>query len=113
MHVAAGMWYLLLVIIGLMPVASDGPDLPHLDKVLHWGAYAVFGALLFVNSKSPNWYLGPACALAMLQEATHLVISERHFEWLDWLANCAGIISAWLVVRPGRKIFGIGGLPQS
>jgi len=106
-YLAAGLLYLFLVIMGLLPATPDGPDLIHFDKVIHWGAYGVFGALLFVNRNSPDWYLGPACILATLQEATHLGIVARHFEWLDVLANMAGIVCAWFIVRRVRLFLGI------
>ncbi len=112
-YVAAGLWYLFLVGMGLMPDTPDGPDFLHADKVIHWGAYGVFGALLFMNRRSPDWYLAPAIVLAMLQEATHLGVSERSFEWLDCVANGAGIVSAWVVVKRFGRVLGIEEVTQS
>jgi|GEM_PF-5880758 len=96
-----------------MPDTPEGPELPHFDKVVHWGVYGVFGVLLFMNRKLPDWFLWGACILAMVQEATHLGVSERSFEWLDWLANCAGITSGWFVIRHYGKYLGIDELPQT
>ena len=112
-YLAAGLWFLFLVMVGLMPATPEGPDLPHVDKLMHWGAYGVFGALLFINRKSRDWYLVPACMLALLQEASHLGIAERQFEWLDFLANGAGIISAWFIIRRFGKFLGFEELPPS
>lgn len=95
----AGIWYGILFLAGVMPQVQSVSVVEHSDKLIHWAAYAFFGALLFLNRRLPMWYLLPALTLSAIQEATHLIVETRKFEWLDVLANGVGIVSGWIFVR--------------
>ncbi len=104
----AAIWYLLLFILGMMPETPDAPgflDFEHMDKLVHWGAYGLWGVLLFMNGKLPVWVLLPACLLALVQESSQILVAQRSFEWLDWTADSLGILSGWLVMMAWRYNF--------
>ncbi|MFM6989544.1 MAG: VanZ family protein [Arenimonas sp.] len=89
----AGM--LLGVYLSLRPVPAVAPALPHLDKLIHVGGYAVlaaFATCLFSGSARLRalagvWLLGAAIELAQ-----GLLPTGRLMEAADLLANSVGIM---------------------
>lgn len=81
---------------------SDRPRLPvalesGTDKIAHFGAYAVLGALIAYALGAGGWRPWLAALLAALYGAT----DEWHQSWVpgraaevaDWVADCAGAIT--------------------
>lgn len=89
----AGM--LLGVYLSLRPVPAAAPTVPHLDKLIHAGGYAVlaaFAACLFsgparLRALAGVWLLGAAIELAQ-----GLLPTGRLMEAADLLANSVGIM---------------------
>jgi VanZ family protein len=72
------------------------PAVPHVDKVLHFGAYFVLGALLAAGWKwagrrpARGWLLLFALALGASDEIRQSRMEERTGEVADWVADVAG-----------------------
>lgn len=96
----AGM--LLGVYLSLRPVPAVAPAVPHLDKLIHAGGYAVlaaFAACLFsgparLRALACVWLLGAAIELAQ-----GLLPTGRLMEAADLLANSLGIALGAVLCR--------------
>ena len=85
---------LLGVYLSLRPVPAVAPAVPHLDKLIHAGGYAVlaaFAVCLFhgaarLRALAGVWLLGAAIELAQ-----GLLPTGRMMEGADLLANSLGI----------------------
>jgi VanZ family protein len=87
------------VVIAVLAGATELPPTPrvdHFDKVLHFGAYFVLGALLGVGwvlaGRRPGrgWLLLLALLLGTTDEVRQARMPERSGEVGDWLADAAG-----------------------
>jgi VanZ family protein len=117
-----GSYWLLLVLATHWPnpwPRGKGPEYP--DKLVHFTAYAVLAFLVVpisaAKAKSAGrrrqWtgFLAAWIAVAtwgLVDEATQ-PLTDRDFEWLDWLADCIGAVcglaigSVWFqAIRIGR-----------
>jgi VanZ family protein len=86
------------------------PALPHLDKFMHFGAYAVLGLLLgwgwLRTGGRPHrlWLLLFALLLGISDEVRQARIPERQGEVADWMADALGAAAGLLVsTRYGRR----------
>jgi VanZ family protein len=112
-YVPATLWAVVLLWLGSSTNLPATPPVPHLDKVLHFGAYGILGALLgggwTVAGRTPPWplLLGLALLLAGLDEYRQSRIVERHADRADWLADAlgasAGFYFAAHLVRRSRE----------
>lgn len=87
------------------PLAGQtGPDvvLP-VDKILHFLAYGIWAWIVFSDPKSRGWWIALLVLLALFQESSQVYIGSREFEWLDWVADSAGILAAFAWVRFHRN----------
>jgi VanZ family protein len=72
------------------------PAVPHVDKVLHFGAYFVLGALLGAGwhwaGRRParGWLLLFALVLGVSDEVRQSRMDERTGEVADWVADAVG-----------------------
>lgn len=87
------------VIYGLSAQPTvPAPDVPNIDKVLHFGAYAVLGGLLaFAAHRSalPVWVavlLG--LAYGATDEIHQMFVPGRSPDVWDWAADAAGVAAA-------------------
>jgi VanZ family protein len=87
------------VVIALAAGATQLPPMPrvdHFDKVLHFGAYFVLGALLgggwVVAGRRPGrgWLLLLALLLGASDEVRQAGMDHRSGDAADWLADAAG-----------------------
>ncbi len=93
---------LLGVYLSLRPVPTVAPAVPHLDKLIHAGGYAVlaaFAACLFsgparFRALAGVWLLGAAIELAQ-----GLLPTGRLMEAADLLANSLGIAFGAVLCR--------------
>ena len=97
-------WLLVLatVTFSLMPAPPEGPTLIN-DKVLHASIYFVL-ASWFAGIYLSSRYLRIAVLLLLLGgaiELLQLVGGARMGEWLDMLANAAGILAGLVLARLG------------
>lgn len=124
---AAG-WTMLILLLTLMP-ASDIPDtalsgIPHFDKLVHAGIFAVFVVLWYgalfrasaLSAKKGRRPLRPptllagiiliALVLGLLIEIVQKdwKIIHRDFDWYDWLADAIGAFVGGAFAREFFKI---------
>ncbi len=90
--------------------------IPHFDKLVHFGIFAVFAFLLIygLNKQSTAFCQKYQYTIALLagviysagtELLQHIYISSRSGEFWDFLANLAGCVVGLLVFRHGRKYF--------
>lgn len=84
-----------------------GPELPYIDKVAHFGAYAVLGALLaFAADRSRVPLLlavGVGLAYGASDEVHQMFVPGRSPDVLDWAADTAGVLTACLLYTRWRS----------
>lgn len=90
------------VVVSLWPgPAMPEPWFPSADKVQHAVAYAVLAWLgLQAGYRSKRWLASGLLALGGAIEVAQGLTETRTAEWLDWLADAAGIaaglaIASW------------------
>lgn len=82
-----------------------GGGIPHLDKVAHFGIFAILSALLWKGFK-----LTPLPAVIILGtygaaiELAQHYFTRRNGDWWDFLADLAGIVGFYLVRALWHKI---------
>jgi VanZ family protein len=83
--------------------------IPHFDKILHAGAYAVLAFLwVWAASRSPGfqtvwlWYIALACIFigCTLEAGQYFLTSGRSFEWWDMVANAVGAVLGSRIFLP-------------
>lgn len=102
----------LLVCIALfMPGDPDpGPEIPHLDKLVH---LLLFGGLCFcwlmlrINENASRYVITVLLALILFTVGSEIIqfywIPLRSGDWLDGLADFAGILMGLIVYRQWLK----------
>ena len=100
------MWTLAILVGTHLPPGSVDLPARGLDKVVHFGAYAVWGILagLAIEPRS-GYLLMPILVgllLAALDEASQPLVA-RHGDLLDLAADLAGICSGLLLMRGIRR----------
>jgi hypothetical protein len=89
------------VYLSLEPATAAGID-DGRDKVEHLLAYACL-TLWFTGFVGRGQYLRVAIALAALGAVLELLQGSMHLgrsaEWLDFAANCSGVLLGWLGAR--------------
>jgi VanZ family protein len=103
-YLPALLWGGLLILVGTRTQLPGPPLTGHLDKVAHFGAYAVLGALLGFGwlraGRRPA--AGLLIALAVMtgavDELLQGTIAGRHGDPLDWLADSAGALTGFIAV---------------
>ena len=88
-----------IVIVSLQPITGTS-SIPHLDKVQHFIVYAGLALLLFLafqlNNRRIIGIIG-AVLLGIMIEILQPLIAGRERSFLDFLANCVGIIFGTLI----------------
>ncbi len=85
------------------------------DKTLHFYAYFILGisvAVAFLSSIRQSWrsvggMMIALCAFAALDEMTQPLF-KRNAEFLDWIADCGGIVVGVIVVVVTSLVLGLG-----
>jgi VanZ family protein len=113
MRLIRGYWKSIIVCIGILYVSlvrDPGISLPTFvgaDKWVHGLMYAILGGIACWDSigmKMSGWRLGLiAIVLPIVYGGVIEVIQEQWFaprtcEWMDWLADCVGVMIGCLVV---------------
>lgn len=94
--------WLALICYGLLIPASELPtspflNIPHFDKMVHFGLFFVFCLLLFRPFRKINvnpYIYAPAVSIvlsAALEISQHILSSSRSSNFYDFLANATGI----------------------
>ena len=104
---AATVAYMALILCLALAPAPDGPQIPHLDKLIHmvlWGAMA--GLFLVGWPGRARWAL-IVCALhgAATEVMQGTLVLGRSAEWLDWVADVigAGVVVGLAVWAQSRR----------
>lgn len=119
-HINSFLWALIILILCGAP-SSEFPSMgflnvPHLDKVVHFGLYVVF-TLLILSETNTKRILGGldrkaiiislfiSIAYGLLIELMQLLVFEsRGAEFWDFVANTIGAISAVLTYRLANRL---------
>jgi VanZ family protein len=97
------MAWLLYAALGAPP---QGPEIPHLDKLMHAGAWGLMAAIAVLAWPERLWLafclaLGHGALTEILQGT---VVSGRSAEWLDLLADgCGAALVVWIASRRRRS----------
>ena len=108
----AFLWAVVIAILSLLP-GNDLPKvrIPHIDKMVHFTIYLVFGALLMYGFAKqykgkalrfkPEWIvIGFTALWGTLMEVMQLLFTKtRHFEYLDILTNIIGSILGIVLLK--------------
>lgn len=83
------------------------PEIPNVDKVAHFGAYAVFGALLSFAAERSRLPVLAAVAIGVLYGASdeihQMYVPGRSPDVLDWAADAAGVTAACFLYTRWRS----------
>lgn len=98
-------WVVVILIATSWPDLSVGPDEMPLDKMFHFGAYAVLAALMVRASRTPTHWGSVATVVALV--ALFGVVDEWHQAFIpgrsmsvaDWVADATGALLGALAVR--------------
>jgi VanZ family protein len=93
----AAAWAATLYFVSSQPTVP-APDVPNFDKMAHFGAYAVLGALLAFAAHRSRAPLALAVVIGVLYGASdeihQMYVPGRSPDALDWAADAAGVITA-------------------
>lgn len=97
------MWFLALLIVAGSLAPVFGPALmPGFDKIEHFSAYfalTILGSAVATSEGMP-WVVARAMLLGLAMEAAQALFTKtRSADWADVLANTAGVMTAWWLVR--------------
>jgi len=98
-------WVVIILIGTSWPSVSVGPDVQHLDKVVHFTAYAVLSALMLRATLTPREWGTVAMIIAMVSvfgavdEWHQSFIPRRSMSFADWIADSMGALAGALAVR--------------
>ena len=96
-------WLLVLIIVAgsLEPDVGSAP-VAGFDKIGHFSAYfalTFLGSAVVTIDRVP-WVLARAMLLGLAMEAAQALFTKtRTADWTDVLANTAGVMTAWWLVR--------------
>jgi VanZ family protein len=110
-------WKSILAIIGILYLSfappstfdfvESVPTFPHADKVVHFAMFFVLTAVLiyeFIKRNKKNYQTGKfllVCILfpivlgGVIEILQEMFFKPRSAEWLDWLMDIAGVLTAW------------------
>jgi len=93
----AAAWAATLYWLSSRP-SVPAPEVPNIDKVAHFGAYAVLGALLAFAAHRSRLPVLAAVAVGALYGASdeihQMYVPGRSPDVLDWAADAAGVVTA-------------------
>ncbi len=106
------LWAAFILVICMMP-AHHIPHvtIPQFDKIVHTSLYIILGILTFYGWTKQTSFFGlhrkTVIKIAILLSAYGLLIevmqetltTDRHFEWMDELADAAGTVIGVLIAR--------------
>jgi len=106
------LWAAFILVICLMPGRHiPKVAIPHFDKIVHTGIYTILAVLTYYGWTMQNRFEGlhqrTLIKIILLLSLYGLTIeimqetltADRHFEWLDELANATGSVIGALIGR--------------
>jgi len=92
-RIIAFWWFGALIVAGSLMPAPQVPDTGLSDKLGHLLGYGLLTVLgLYAYARGTAWVLGGVFALGVCLELAQTFTPTRTFEWLDILANGAGVL---------------------
>lgn len=96
-----------IALLMLGPVGEAPPPFPHFDKIVHVGAFAVLAfPLCFANSRHAAWVLPAGFIYGAVIELVQ-PYTGRTSDWLDLLADAAGLGLGWIIARGTSRALGL------
>jgi uncharacterized protein YfiM (DUF2279 family) len=98
-------WVAIILIGTSWPGVSLGPDGLPLDKVAHFGAYAVLAALILRATRTPHEWRTALVVLVVVSlfgavdEWHQSFIPRRSMSFADWIADTLGAVCGVLAAR--------------
>lgn len=102
-------WAAVIFVLSHSPRGPDLPEsIPHLDKLLHAGAYAILAGLTALALfRTTSWSLRRIAWTALILSSLYGVTDELHQAFIpgrtadpaDWLADTLGAATILLVTR--------------
>ena len=120
MRLIGGYWKSIIVGIGILYVSlvrDPGISLPSIDgadKWVHILMYAILGIAIYwdsIRQKMSGWLLWLiAMVLPMVYGGIIEIAQERWFaprsgEWMDWLADCIGVVVGVVLVMIIKRLY--------
>lgn len=120
MRLIGGYWKSIIVGIGILYVSlvrDPGISLPSIDgadKWVHGLMYAILGIAIYwdsIRQKMSGWLLWLiAMVLPMVYGGIIEIAQERWFaprsgEWMDWLADCIGVVVGVVLVMIIKRLY--------
>ena len=92
----------LIIVSGSLVNGQATVDISGLDKLGHGGAYFALTLLGIGIAERGLWRVAAASFLLglCLEGAQAAWTADREADWLDLVANAAGILAAWLPLAP-------------
>jgi VanZ family protein len=110
-YLPALIWSLVVASLAGATDLPGAPGIPHLDKLAHFGVYAVLGVLLgwgwLRAGRRPGrgWLLLFALLLGASDEVRHHRMDQRQAEFGDWIADALGAAAGlFITTRYGRRL---------
>jgi VanZ family protein len=95
---AFGLGLACVTYLSLAP-GSPFPSPGHLDKVKHATAYALLAAVgMLAYRRRHRSVAAFLLGWGILMEFSQRLVPHRTFDWLDIVANCTGLLLAWVGV---------------
>ena len=110
-RVALAVWVVLLLVGSMLPTRVVGPAMPHIphfDKLLHIGGYAIFCVLAVwaLPGRHLLWLAAGVFAFGVMIEFIQ-PLTGRSRDVMDALANgvgvAAGLLLVWLLWKARRR----------
>jgi VanZ family protein len=106
----AALWMILIFLLSSRP-SVPLPSVTHLDKLAHFGAYAILGSFLAWGQRrtgvlSPVWMVAIGIAYGASDEFHQSFVPGRSAELGDWIADSLGVIvgvAGFHLWRRGRR----------
>jgi len=102
--VVAGVWAGLILVVATLSLWPGGlvSDHYHIDKLGHFGAYALLAFLPAILGRSAHWLIVITVGLVaagILLEVAQLLVPGRVPSFIDGLANTTGVLAGFLAGR--------------
>ncbi|NVJ61048.1 MAG: VanZ family protein [Gammaproteobacteria bacterium] len=97
---------IILLLLTLLPSVNTGINFNNIDKVYHFVAFAGV-TFLFMSAFINLNRVTIAISMIILGFAIEVIqyqIPGRDFSWLDWLADCAGVLAIAIPFPKRKKI---------
>ena len=103
-------WGLLVFIVvglSLLPQGQVSVQVPITDKVAHFSAYFILAFVALLSSSQKHSYLAILAvqiSIGVFVEVAQVFVPGRTPEFLDFVANCSGVLCGALAYHLFRKL---------